>query len=82
MKERRRWDEDDKEASIFLLWDKVVRNESVGTNVEHATRVVPHERVSLDMQISEHFIRVPPANKADDIRIDLGQEKDSGSSGM
>ncbi len=61
-----------KKASSSSLWDEVVRNEGEGDGVEHWTGVVPHERVSLDMQIREHFVRAPPADKADDVRIDLG----------
>ncbi len=27
------------------------------------------------MQVTEHFVRMPMANEADDVRIDLGQKK-------
>jgi hypothetical protein len=64
-----------KTASVLSLWDEVVGNEGVGSGGEHTTGVVPHERVSLDMQITEHFVQAPPADEADDIRVNLGQEK-------
>ncbi len=38
-----------KKASLLSLWDEVVRGEGIGAGGEHATVVVPHERVSLDM---------------------------------
>ncbi len=64
-----------KPALVLLLFDKVVGNEGVGSGGEHTTGVVPHERVSLYMQITEHFVRVPPADEADGVRVNLGQEK-------
>ena len=64
-----------KTALVLSLWDKVVGNEGVGSGREHTTGVVPHERVSLDVQITEHFVRAPPANEADDVQVNLGQEK-------
>ncbi len=64
-----------KMASVLSLWDKVVGNEGVGSGGEHTTGVVPHERVSLDMQITEHLVRGPPADEADDVRVNLCQEK-------
>jgi hypothetical protein len=64
-----------KTVLVLLLWDKVVGNEGVGSGGEHTAGVVPHERVSLDVQITEHFVQAPPANKADDVRVNLGQEK-------
>ncbi len=64
-----------KTASVLSLWDEVVGNEGVGSGGEHTMGVVPHERVSLDVQITEHFVRAPLTNEADDVRVNLGQEK-------
>ena len=54
----------------FLPREQVVR--PVG---QHALRVVRHERCSLDMEVSKHFIRSPSADEADDVGVDLREEQ-------
>jgi hypothetical protein len=43
-----------------------------GSVVEHSGRKISHVRCGLDGEIAEHFVGAPSAEKADDIRVDLG----------
>ena len=42
---------------------------------KHLLRVVPHEGVGLNMQVSKHFVRSPSADESDDVGVHLGKEK-------
>ena len=61
------------------LGNQVVWDEGVVCRREHASCVVPHERVSLHVQIPEHFIQTPPSDEADDVGVNLRQEKRRGA---
>ena len=54
----------------ILVWEQ-----GEGTVVEHSGREIAHNRRGLDGKIAEHFVGAPPANKADDIGIDLGAKQ-------
>jgi hypothetical protein len=43
--------------------------------------IIPHEGVGLDVQVPKHIVRVPTANEADDVQVDLGQEEGCCTSG-
>ena len=49
-----------------LIWDKGIVARS-----QHAPSVILHEGVRLDMQVSQHFVRAPAPNEADDVGVDL-----------
>ena len=53
----------------------MVGDESVRSCGKHLLRVVPHEGVGLDMQVSKHFVRSPSADESDDVSVHLGKEK-------
>ena len=46
-----------------------------GSVVEHSGRKISHDRCGLDGEIAEHFVGAPSAEKADDVRIDLGAKQ-------
>ncbi len=54
------------------LWNKVVWNECICPCGEHTLGVIAHEGISLDVEVSEHFVRAPPADEADDVRVHSG----------
>ena len=58
-----------------MLWDQVVGYKCVGSGRQHASGVILHERVCLDMKVPEHFIRTPTADEADDVGVNLCQEE-------
>jgi hypothetical protein len=58
--------------AVLTLWNKVVWNESVGPRGQHTLGVISHEGVGLDMKVSEHFVRAPPADEADHVRVNAG----------
>ena len=35
----------------------------------------------MDVEVPEHFVRAPPADEADDVRVNTGQEECGGTSG-
>jgi hypothetical protein len=51
------------------------------STLEHAGGKVAHDRFSLYMQISEHFIRAPPANELDAVGVDVGTKECHGTRG-
>ena len=67
--------------AMLTLWYEVVWNESVGPCGQHTLGVISHEGVGLDVQIPEHFVRSPPADEADDVRVNSGEEEGGGTSG-
>ncbi len=56
----------------LMLWNKVVRNEGICPCGEHTLGVIAHERISLDVEVLEHFVRARPADEADDVRVHSG----------
>ena len=42
---------------------------------QHFGGKIFHERARLDMQVAEHLIRTPPAEKADDVGVDARAKK-------
>jgi hypothetical protein len=55
------------EQGDFMVWE-----ECEVTASEHAGRKVPHNGLSLDVEISEHLVRSPTANESDAVAIDIG----------
>ena len=60
-----------------LLKAEGLRVESVGTVGEHALGEASRE--GLDAKIAEHGIRLPAAQKHDDIAVDIGTEEGGGA---
>ena len=58
-----------------MLRNQLVRNKSVAASEKHLAGIVLHEWCSLYMKVSQHFIRAPAANKADDIRVNACKEE-------
>ena len=54
-------------------------NESVITTLQHNCRELLHSGMGLDMQVSEHGVRMPSAQELDGIRVDVAVEKGSGA---
>ena len=52
-----------------------VRVQPKFTMREHAGRKVSHDGLHLNVKVAEHFVTVPSAEEADDIRIDLGAKE-------
>ena len=65
----------------LTLWNKVVRNERISPSRKHTLGVIMHKRVSLDVEVPEHFVRAPAADEADDVGVDAGQEECRRASG-
>ena len=45
---------------------------SVGAVGNHEGRDISHDRLCLNVEISEHFIRAPASKETDDVTVDLG----------
>ena len=43
--------------------------------VNHPAREIPHDRLSLDVEVPEHLVGPPAADKTDDIRVDTGAKQ-------
>ena len=56
---------------MSALWYKLVRDEAVGTSIEHLLGEVTHEWGHLDMKVSKHFVGSLVANKVDDVWVHL-----------
>ena len=56
----------------------VIRKQSVRTAVEHTGGEIAHDRLSLDMQITEHLIGLPSAKQTNAISVDVGAQKRHG----
>ena len=56
-----------------------MRKESVGATMKHPGRKITHDRLCLDMQVAEHFIRPPTTNEANAVRVDLGAQEGHGT---
>ena len=76
-------------SALSHLWvwdvevrDVLARDEVVRSALEHKPCEVSHDGLHLKMKITEHFIRPPASNQADDIGVNLGQEKGHGATGM
>jgi len=63
------------------LWNKVIGNERIRPSRKHTLGVIAHKRVSLDVEVPEHFVRAPAADEADDVGVDAGQEECRRASG-
>ena len=50
-------------------------DEGVGPRLYHPPGVVGHERRGLDVEVSEHFVRLPTADESNDVRVDLREEE-------
>ena len=53
----------------------MVGNEREGSTGEHFASEVFHDRLGLEVEVSEHFVGPPTPEKANDVGIDLGTEK-------
>jgi len=47
--------------------------------LEHKAGEVAHDRLGLKMQVTEHLIRAPAADQADNVGVDVGKEKGHGT---
>jgi hypothetical protein len=50
-----------------------------GAMIQHLLRKMTHNRLGLDMQVAQHFIRSPSADELDDVSVDLGAQQGSGT---
>ena len=53
----------------------MVREQRISAAVEHAGREIAHEGLGLDMEISEHLVRLPAAKEADAITVNIGAKE-------
>ena len=60
---------------VSQLWHVMVRVQDEVATSEHEGTVVPHDGLGLKVEITEHFIRSPPAQKAYHVGVDMGAEK-------
>ena len=58
-----------------LRRDKFGRRESEGALSAHGVRKVADQGEGLDVQVAEHYVRLPPAYQLDDIGVDLSAEE-------
>ena len=49
------------------------------TAVKHAGRKMSHHRFSLNMKIAKHLVRLPTAQEADAVRINIGAKERHGT---
>jgi hypothetical protein len=49
--------------------------EIVVTALEHEAGELSHDRLGLEVKVLEHFIRMPAANEADDVGVNMSEEK-------
>ena len=47
--------------------------------LEHERSKVTHDRFGLDVEVAEHLIAAPPADKANRVRVDVGTQEGHGS---
>ena len=59
----------------------MVREQRISAAVEHAGREIAHEGLGLDMEISEHLVRLPSAEQANAVRVDVGAKERHGARG-
>ena len=76
-----RWTGGAKRALNDRGWDKLAREESEGTAREHLGGEIVHDRLGLDMQISQHLVGAPAPDEADGVAVDMGAEKGHGARG-
>ena len=48
---------------------------------EHGGREAVHDRVSLNVKVTEHFVGFPTSDHAEDVAIDAGAQKGHGAAG-
>ena len=56
-------------------WDPLIGDQGVGTPCKHALGEGVHNRGGLEMQVTQHLIRAPASEQADDIRVNIGNEE-------
>ena len=54
--------------------DGGIRVKPEGAAEEHKAREVSHNRLRLNMEVAEHFIRVPATDEADVVSVDIGAQ--------
>jgi hypothetical protein len=55
-----------------LDWNILVEQESERAASEYAAGEIPHDRLSLYMEVAKHFVTMPPAKQTDNITVDMG----------
>ena len=78
IREGMQW-EGKKERSIH--WNQLIWDQCEVTAMEHAAGEVRHEGSGLQVEVTEHFVGSPSAQKADDVGIDVGAEESISASG-
>ena len=53
----------------------------IGAAMQHPGRKITHDRLSLNMQVSQHFIGAPAPDETDAIGIDIGTQEGHGAGG-
>lgn len=59
--------------------DRIGRQEVVASVVEHLNCELLYDRLSLDVQVSNHRVAVPTAEHLDDIEVDLAAKEGHGA---
>ena len=62
-------------------WDVAVGMEGEDPTIEHAGRKISHQRLRLNVEITEHLVGLPSAEEADDVWVDVGAQKRHGARG-
>ena len=57
----------------------LIGDQSIRTSCEHALGEGIHNWGGLEMQVSEHLVRAPAAEKSNDIGIDIGTKEGVGA---
>ena len=63
-----------KEDRHCSRWDDLVGEHGEVATSDHEGGQVHHKGVSLEMEVLQHFIRVPAANKFDDVSVNVATE--------
>ena len=58
-----------------------VRVETVVTSNQHAARKALHDWLSLKMEVAQHGVALPPADKLNGVLVHIGIEKGHGATG-
>ena len=61
--------------------DVLTGEKGEGTATKHAGREIAHDRLCLDMEVSQHFIGAPAAEELNDVGINLGAQQGHGAGG-
>jgi len=55
-------------------WDQLIWDQCKVASSEHASSKITHEWCCLEVEVTEHFVGTPSAEKADDVCVNVGSQ--------